>query len=177
MFWWVYYILVYGENWVRKNTNYKTKFSPYFCLDISCILICWLTVYLNQGTCIFNPLFFLSWERERFEVFYYCGCIFRKVKLALLYWEVEAEIQEVVFAFVLSVLRLDNASELTSVSSLKWFRNVTHWPKVSVTEISPPIWYSVRLLNKSHVIENISEGGTDQNHWHKGRCRVSDFPC
>lgn len=74
----------------------------------------------------------------------------------------EAEIQEVVFAFVLSFLKLDNASELTSVSSLKWFRNVTHWPKVSVTEISPPIWYSVRLLNKNHVIENISEGGTDQ---------------
>lgn len=67
------------------------------------------------------------------------------------------------------VLRLDNASELTSVSSLKWFRNVAHWPRVSITEISPPMWYSVRLLNKNHIIENILEGGTDQNHWHMGR--------
>lgn len=71
----------------------------------------------------------------------------------------ETEIQEVVFALMLSVFsdRLGNASEFTSVLNLKWFRNVTHWPKESVTETSPPIWYSVRLLNKNHIIENILE--------------------
>lgn len=84
-----------------------------FCLDISCILIlliCRLAVYLNQGTCIFNPLifFFLSWDRESFEVFY-CGCIFRKVKLALytetvILREVEVDSQEAVFASLLSVI-------------------------------------------------------------------------
>lgn len=82
-----------------------------FSLDISCILRCRLAVYLNQGTCIFNPLilfFFFSWERERSEVFD-CGCIFRKVKLALytetvILREVEVDIQEAVFASLLSVI-------------------------------------------------------------------------
>lgn len=29
---------------------------------------------------------------------------------------------------------------------------------MNVTETSPPIWYSVGLLNKNHIIENILEG-------------------
>lgn len=130
-----------------------------FCLDISCILIIrLLIVYLHQGTCIFNPLILLSWER--FEIF--CCCIFRKAKLAF-YINTNCKGSgnrnpgSGVCFNVECVLRLGNASEFTCVSNLKWFRNVTHWPKESVTETSPPIWYAVRLLNKNHIIENILE--------------------
>lgn len=61
--------------------------------------------------------------RESSEDFYY-GCIFRKVKLALyteavILREVEVDIQEAVFASLLSVISASNASELISVSSLK----------------------------------------------------------
>ena len=144
MLWWVSYILVYGEIGLgKKCIIIKLNLLHSFCLAISCILICWLTVFVNQGTCIFNPLilFFFYWGREGLEVFHW-RFIFRKVQLALYTKTVilkEAETKsESHIAGVEYVLGLGNALEHTPVSNLKWFRNVTCWPKVSITEISVP---------------------------------------
>lgn len=164
MLWWVSYILVYGEIRLgKKCIIIKLHLLHSFCLTISCILICWLTIFVNQGTCIFNPLilFFFYWGREGLEVFHW-RFIFRKVKVALytktvILKEAETEIQEVIFAGVEHVLGLGNTLEHTPVSDLKWFRNVTRWPKVSIPEISVPHVVFCIVQQKAYNWEHLGD--------------------
>lgn len=91
------------RNWVRTTFIVIKVAYTFLVVSYIQILYCWLFTQ-NQGTCIFNPLFF-NWERLNI---FSCNYIFRKAKLALYIFtiimrEMRAKIQEAVFAYVLDM--------------------------------------------------------------------------
>lgn len=85
----------------------------------------------------------------------------------------EVEIREVMLALVWSVPSDQAMHQSSSLFQARNDLGMVLTGQKSVTETSPPTWYSVRLLNKNHVIENILEGQIKAtNIWRDSKVQI-----